>query len=114
MRKAVILVFLGWCAGLGGASFQGTLNTNAYTYSRINLEDSSLTHLRLSESFWLQARDLVFRNSSLRLSGVMYLDPVQAYASDPTLSLINAAYSVSLGNRALTLNLGRQFVYLAS
>ncbi|MBC8191983.1 MAG: hypothetical protein ISR87_05405 [Candidatus Marinimicrobia bacterium] len=101
---------------MGSVSFaettiQGLFNTGIYTFSRTNSMDSTLFHSRMHESISLDARDLVLKNSHFRTSSIFYMDPVNAFSNEPAFHIYTLSFETLWFDRALRVNLGRQFVY---
>ncbi len=111
MRNYLVIIILGLTGRLFGFGLQGYLSSSLYSFNRENREQTSLQHLRLYESFYLQGSDLGLENSRVTLAGLIYTDPVNAFNNDPVLRIYKASYRADLFSGGLTLDLGRQFVY---
>ncbi len=111
MRKSFLAAAVFLCSSLFGIGIQGYLSSSLYSFNREDREQSSLQHLRLYESFYLQGSDLGLKGSRLTLAGLVYADPVNAFTNDPTYRIYKASYRADLFSSALKVELGRQFVY---
>ncbi|NOZ74474.1 MAG: hypothetical protein GXO90_03725 [FCB group bacterium] len=110
-RIAGILLLIGVACP---RSFNAYLNTSAYSFARQNPGDSTLTHVRVYESFMIRGNDVLLKGSRLTISGVFYLDPVNAFDVDPVFNMYNVVYSTVWMQRKLQVHLGRQFIYAVS
>ncbi|NOZ07365.1 MAG: hypothetical protein GXO91_00625, partial [FCB group bacterium] len=110
MRNYIIIVLICLSGSLFGFGLQGYLSSSLYSFNRENREQTSLQHLRLYESFYLQGKDLGLKNSRLTVAGLIYADPVNTFSNDPVFRIYKASYRADLFSGA-TLDLGRQFVY---
>jgi len=97
-----------------GATVNGVFSSSAYTFSRQDLNDSTLTHVRLYQTFLLRGSDLFLKNSRLNFSGVFYTDPVNTFSNEPVIQLHSFNYTTFWFKRRLEVVLGRQFHYSVS
>ncbi|MFQ6605890.1 MAG: hypothetical protein ACE5D2_08825 [Fidelibacterota bacterium] len=99
---------------LTGAGVNGVFSSSAYTFSRQDLNDSTLTHVRLYQTFLVHGSDLLLKNSRLNFSGVFYTDPVNTFSNEPVFQLHNLNYTTFWFKRKFALVVGRQFKYSVS
>lgn len=99
---------------LSGGNINGYLSTSAYTFTRRNMENSSVLHIRMYQSIWLQGSNLLIKKSRLNLSGIFYLDPLNSFDNEPIFQIYSFNYSTDWFSKKLKIKIGRQFQYIVS
>lgn len=112
--RAWLIIVVLFPTFLLGGRLNGYFSSHTDTFSRHTREDSSLMHMRLYQSDWLQGSDLLLKNSRLNLSCVFYSDPVNSFDNEPIFQIYSFNYSTAWFSKKLIINLGRQFQYSVS
>ncbi|MFQ6674377.1 MAG: hypothetical protein ACE5GH_06295 [Fidelibacterota bacterium] len=108
-RSFVVLLLT---SSLMGAGLDGVVSSSTYLFSRRNVDDDELTHLRMHESFRLRYRPPFQENFQFNTSGVVYFDPLNpAVGGDPALNLYAANADFRRLFSLFDVTAGRFFVY---